>query len=939
MLFGRGAECDQLDALLESARAGASGTLLIRGDPGVGKSALLRYAVGKADGMAVLATAGVQSESELAFAGLGDLFRARLAEVDRLPDVQAAAIRGVLALAPATGGLAVGAATLGLLGSLAEASPVLVAVDDLHWLDQASAQALLFAARRLHAEGVVVLLTARAGEPNLFEDAAIAIVEVSGLAPDAARQLLANVVAGRRELDDAVADRLVALAAGNPLALLELPGLLSDEQLLGAARLEQPMPVGVSIERAFTRRLEAVPAATRQWLLIAAANDGGDLGPILRAARQLGLQADALESAEAAGLVSIDGDQLSFQHPLLQSVVYHTAAPAERRRAHVALADALDPAAPGERRGWHLAAATLEPDEEIALLLEEAAAGVRGRAGYAAAAALCERAARLSPGSDARAQRLLSGARDFQFAGQLDRSLALLDEGLELTDDPRFRADAQRLRAHILTWAGSPTDAHRLWVDEVARIEPIDPARAASMLIDAAVVSTMRGNVPEVLEISERACRLAAGTGAGNELLALGVYSNALILDGRAVEALPLLDRCQAAFNELDALPMMPVFTQPLGHSRIWIEHYPQARAVLERTVDAARGAAAIGLLPFPLACLAELEIRTGEWAGAYAHATESLRLADETGQANERCFSLSILAILEAGLGREQDCRTHAEQALIGTRKLGIDSLFVYVASALGLLELSLGRPEQALAKLAPAGQLTRDLGCREPGVVWWAPDLIEALVRAGRRADAERELELFEHEAERTQRTWALATAARCRGLLASNETFEEEFATALAWHARADTPFERARTQLCLGERLRRSRRPTRAREPLRIAREIFGQLDATVWETRAEAELRAAGERPSREHRPRALSALTPQELQVALTVARGATNREAAAALFLSPKTIEFHLVNIYRKLKLRSRSELTRNLLNTGAAGPEDDRRGALRPAGGARLP
>jgi DNA-binding CsgD family transcriptional regulator len=916
VLFGRQAECDQIDRLLAAARSGESDAVLIRGEAGVGKSALLRYAIEQADEMTVLSAAGVESESELAFAGLGDLVRARLGELDRLPEVQAAAIRGVLTLAEPTGGLAVGAATLGLLGSIAESGPVLVAVDDVHWLDQASAQALLFATRRLHAEGVAVLLAARTGESNLFDDAALTTVELAGLELAAALELLANAVAGTRRLDSAVAERLVTITTGNPLALVELPGLLSDEQLLGTAPLDQPLPVGVTIERAFARRLEAIPSATRQLLLLAAASDSRTLGPILGAARLLGIDSAALEPAETAGLVSVDGDQLAFQHPLMQSVVYQTAAPAQRRHAHRALADALDPERPSEQHAWHLAAATLEPDEEIASVLELAAADVRDRGGYLAAAGLCERSAQLSPGRDQRAQRLLAAARDFQFGGRLDRSLGLLEQGVALTEDPLFRADAQRLRAHILTWAGAPADAHRLWLDEVERIEPIDPERAASMLAEAAIVSTMRGNVPEVVAISERAYRLAERSGGSTTVFALAVYSNALILDGRADEALPLLERCQAAFDVLDPLTVMPVLTQPLGHGRIWIEHYAEARRVLERTVDAARLAAAIGLLPFPLACLAELEIRTGQWTRAYAHASESVRLAEETGQTNERCFSLAILATVEAGLGREQDCRAHAEQALVWVKALGIDSLLVYIGSALGVLELSLGRPEKALTHLVPAGEFIRTSGCREPGVVWWAADLIEAQIRAGRPDDAKHNLNLFERDADRTQRTWALAAAGRCRALLADNQHFEEEFTNALTWHERAETPFEYARTLLCLGERLRRIRKPTRAREPLRAAREIFSRLDAAVWEQHVEAELRATGEAPQSAPPPRLLSQLTPQELQVALSIAAGATNREAATALFLSPKTIEFHLANIYRKLHLRSRSELTRNIFD-----------------------
>ena len=910
MLFGRDAECGRLDALLDRARAGKSGLLLLSGGPGVGKSALLNHSAQRAEGMTVLWAQGVESESDLAFSGLLELLRPLLGLLERLPGSQAAALRGVLALevAGTIDRFSVAAATLGMLASAAETAPLLVVVDDVQWLDSASRDALLFAARRLDADRVAVLLSARTEDADGLAGAGVPTLEIAGLDVRAARAVLEGD--GSRQIADDVAERLVAATQGNPLALLELPVLLSDSQLAGGEPLDEPLPLGPSLERAFRRRLSDLALQTRQLLLLVAASDSGDLGPVLAAAARFGLAPAGLEPAETADLVRIDGESISFRHPLLRSAAYYAATPAERRRAHRMLAEVLDGDGEAERRAWHLAAAALGPDDDAADALANAAVSARERGGYAAAASALERAAQLSSSPAEGAERLLGAAQDLQFAGRLDQSLRLLDQVRRLTDDAVVRSDAQRLRARILSWTRTPADAHRLWLEQAALIEPIDPGRAAAMMAEAAIVSTMGGDVREIVKTAEQAYALFQRF-AIDDVSAPAVYSNALILSGQAKRALPLLDRCQDAFDRSDALSTMPVLLQPIAHGRVWLEQYAQARAALLRTVVAARDAGAAGLLPFPLACLAELEIRTGHWAAAYANANESVRLAEETGQAGELCFSLIVLATVEAGLGHEQDCRAHAALALAGADALGIGSILVYGASVLGFLELGASRSAHAVVHLERVARLARDFALREPGVIWWAADLIEAYVRAGRRTDAQRELDAFDQLARETERVWALATAARCHGLLADEGGFEEAFDDALAWHDHTDMPFERARTELCLGVRLRRARRRSEARDRLHQALEAFERLEAAPWAARASAELRAAGV-TTHSQRAGTLARLTPQELQVALRVAAGASNQEAATELFVSPKTIEFHLANVYRKLQLRSRSELAR---------------------------
>ena len=879
----------------------------------------MQFAVERAIDMTVLGAQGVESESEFAFSGLSEILRPLASELDRLPEVHADALRGVLAYATAsTGGLAVGAAMLGVLAAAAERCPVLVVVDDFQWLDAASTQALLFATRRLRADGVAVLLAARAGEQTTdLLSARLRTLELSGLARAPAMALLARSTA--RPIADSVAEQLVASTDGNPLALLELPALLSDAQLAGAQPLGRPLPAGVTIRRAFDRRLHALPRATQALLVVAAASHSGSLTSIADAGQRLGLPAGGLEPAEAAGVVEIDQGYVSFQHPLLRSVAYHLGGAAHRRRAHGALAATLGGEMSEEERTWHLAEATLTPDECVALQLERLARTSGDRGAYTAAASALEQAARLSPRRGDRARRLLEAAGHAQFMGRLDHSLVLLDEARSCTEEAAHLAEIQRLRAIVAIWAGSPVEATRLWLEAVGQIEGTDPERASQMLAESAMARTMTANVPQVMEAATLAHAMSERAGGNLDVGVTATYSHALILAGRAAEAIPLLEQCDRAFSESDWLSSVPTFTQSMGHARVWIEQYEQARRALEQTVAAARAASAAALLPFPLTCLAELELRTGKWIGAYANASEALQIAEGTGQANAQCFSLAIEAAIEAGLGHEQRCREHAQRALAGASALGIDNIRIYVAHALGLLELGLGQPHLAVEQLAPAGRLSRSLGCHEPGVIWWAADLVEAHARSGQLDDAWLELRQLEDEAQQTGRAWALATSARCRGLLADEDGFASHFEEALSAHAELDAPFERARTELCYGERLRRARRVTEARRHLRAALDVFDRLDAAPWARQVRDELRAAGDRAPADSRTGPARLLTAQELQVARTVAHGATNREAAAALFLSTRTIEFHLSNIYRKLELRSRTELVRALLDVPA--------------------
>jgi DNA-binding CsgD family transcriptional regulator len=926
MFLGREDESAELDRLLDAARRGESGALILRGEAGSGKSALCEYAVTQAADMTVLRARGVESESEIAFSGLWDVFRPVVGRLDAIPEPQAAALAGALALGPpatASGRHGVGggipvdrftvcAATLSLLAVVAEDEPVLGVIDDAQWLDRPSGEALLFAARRLEAEGVVVLFALRDGQPSTFDRAGLRELQLRGLDADAARTLL-NARA-RVPIAPEVSDRLVAATAGNPLALAELPATLTDAQLAGTEPLEEPLRPGPSIEQAFRHRIAALPADAQRGLVVAAASESADLEVVLRAAEELGLEPDALDTAEAAGLVRLNGERLEFRDPLVRSVVYHGAPTATRRAVHQALARV---SSGPQTSAWHLAAATSAPDDEVARALADAAATAGQRGGHAAAASALERAAALTPNAEERVRRLLQAADESRLAGQVDRAVELLEQALAAVTDPRLEADINHLRGTVETWRGNGAKAHALLVAEAARVEPLDPAKATMMLVDAAAPLLLAGDARAALETARKAVAVGERAGGAAELLAWALLANALILTGEAAEGHPLLMRCQSLVGERE-LPLRAYqLIQFAGVSLLCVEEYDIARDLLARVVDQARARSAPAILPYALVGLTELDYRTGNWAAAYAAAAEAHRLATETGQTSALPFSLIGLARVEAPQGRREECEAHVRRGVEAADAAGAGSAGILGDAILGLLNLGLGDAERAIVHFEEVGRTMEAKGLLEPALVPWEPNLIEAYVRVGRRDDAEQTVAAFGERAERAERTMALAAAARCRGLLA-DEGFEEAFEDALAWHERTPTPFERARTELCLGERRRRARHPSDAREPLRAALETFERLGATPWAERARSELRASGE-TTRRRDPSAAQQLTPQELQVALMVAQGATNREAGAALFLSPKTIEAHLSRVYRKLNVRSRTELASLLAGEGA--------------------
>jgi DNA-binding CsgD family transcriptional regulator len=914
MLVGRTGECARIELLLDAARRGRGGALVLCGEAGVGKTALLRQAAQQAAGFRVLGAQGVESEMELPFAGLSDLLRPVLGELVALPSRQQAALRGALALGAEARGepFAVCAAALSLLGVAAEKVPLAVLVDDAHWLDVGSAEALAFAARRLDAEQVAMLFAVRDGEPAAFDPRGLEVLRLAGLADDAARALLATHA--RHPPAPAVVERILWAARGNPLALIELVMLLSRPQLAGEEPLEEPLPVGAAVQRAFLRRVERLGEPVRRALLVAAASVTGELRPILRAAAALGLTVSMLEQAETAGLVALQAGRVVFHHPLVRSVVYVTAPPAERRAVHRALAAALQEKGDDAEQAWHLAGAAFAPDEAVATALERAARVAGDRGGQAAAASAFERAARLSEDPQARVTRLVAAAEAARLAGRLDKAASLLEEAATHTAWPG-RARIWHTRGRIELFRGRAETAYELLTTAAEKTAFQDRDTAATMLAEAAVAAFLRGDTPGALATAQRADQLRAADGGLTELittLALGVALDSM---GQTSRSVPTLLRAAAIAEQLHEKPSpVPVeYVLFAALVLVWTGEFARARRLVRQVLEEARTASALGILPLGLYVLATLETRTGQWAAAYASATEAARIAADTGDQLWRCYALGAMALIEAARGQETQCRAHATEAMGLAGPLEIEDPRD-VRWALGSLELGMGRPEEAIRHLEPMTPAVGQGAAQVPAIIRPAHrDLVEAYIRAGRPVPDTLLNNIL--AAKDIQSPVFQAGSAHCLGLLADEmEDVDRWFTAALRAHQTLGMPFLRARTQLCYGERLRRVGRRVEARIQLRPALATFEHLGAEPWADRAAAEIRASGE-TLRRRDPTAAEQLTPQELQIALTIAGGVTNREAGARLFLSPKTIEVHLSRIYRKLGIRSRTELAHLLV------------------------
>jgi DNA-binding CsgD family transcriptional regulator len=897
MLVGRDRERRELDLALEHARLGESAKLGLVGEPGIGKTVLLDYAAEHANGMALLRARGVESEAQIPFASLLELVRPALRMLDRIAEPQAVALEGALALRPARAQerFAIGAAVLSLLAAYAEQNALAVLVDDAHWLDDSSAQALLFAVRRLVADPIVVLIAVREGEPSLLDGADLPILRVAGLSSRESALLLEGVAP-----DDA--GRLHQATAGNPLALLELA---RDAGELALAPEGAPVLVPARISGAFLRRVGALDEQERRALLLAATSDTGEMAILEAAASRLGIELHLLSAAENAGLVSLRGGSVGFRHPLVRSAIYAGAPAAVRRETHRALADAL-PDRDIDRRAWHLAAAAAGVDESASAALEQAGARARDRSAYASSAAAFERAARLSRGGERRARLLRAAAEASWHARFAERAVTLLDEARALTGEPATVLDIDELSGHIATRRGPVMRGHAILTSAAARA---DPERAVAMLAEAAGACFYAGKPAEMLAVAERAwSEVPDPASVRTRFLAAIAVGMARVVGGDGAsgaeaiqDAIALAEGSAELRDDLQLLPWLavaPIFLRTAG----------AGRALLDHALDAARARAAIGSLPFLLNLVALDHATTDRWAVAEATYREAIELARETDQQTDLVFGLSGLARLQARRGHERDTGVCAQEALALCDRLGTRLHEAWAIEALGVLELGLGEPARAVEQFERQQRTLDELGITDADLSP-APDLVEAHLRLGRRAEAQRLTTEFSAAARAKGQPWPLARALRCQGLVDDDDRFPSLFEEGLRYHAQTPDAFEAARTRLAYGERLRRARSRVRAREQLRRAAETFERLGARPWIDRARAELEASGE-TLRRREPATIDELTPRELQIALLLGAGKTTREAAAALFLSPKTIEYHLRHVYMKLGIHSREEV-----------------------------
>ena len=908
MLFGRERESARIDEVLDAARARRSGALVVRGEAGIGKSALLSAAVERADDMRVLRALGVESEVDIAFSGLHELLRPALSSIDVIPDAQAVALRSALALTADTVAerLGVFGGALSLLAAVAEDQPLLCVIDDAHWLDEGSAAAMIFVARRLDADGIAILFGVREPEIRTFIAPGVPELRLGGLNRTAARQLLATRLPPGT--GSQVAEQLIEMSLGNPLALIELPSGLTATQLAGQGPLDQLVRPGTEVERSFLRRLAQLPDSTRRALLLVAAGEVGELRALSRALAVLELGPESLKPAERAGLLTLTSN-VDFCHPLARSAIYGAAEAIDRREAHRALAVAAAAAGETDRHAWHLAAAAHGPDEQIASALVGAADSARRRGGVWSEAKALERAARLTPEPQLRARRL-AGAGDAAYrAGRPEVADALLAEAVEGELELDELAHARARRAYIRLERGELDDALDLMIGGANELESTNPRAAATLLTNAATVAWHWLDIPWSLRLAERAWQLA-GDAAADDPELCHVVSFALVSAGRVRDAMEPTWRC-AELIENDAEGRVVV--ADAASTLLYVGEHHAARGLLERAVAANRGAGALGDLGYTLHIYAQVDWYDGRLQGAYDHALEAVQIVEELGTPQTLDDCLSRLALFEAVLGRESDSRGHGQHALESAQELGDRKNEVRARSALGMLALVAGDADAAVAQLAPAVAALEAGGVGNPNQFRIHPDLVEAYARLGRPDLAEPVVTSLERQARATDISWTLGAAMRCRALVADDDGVAEAgFQEALQLHESAGL-FERARTELCFGERLRRRGHRRDSRVHLGAALEALEASGAAPWAERARRELRASGLTPRR-RQPAAREQLTPQELQIARLVAEGKTNRDVAATLFVTPKTVEFHLTRVYRKLGIHSRSELVRRM-------------------------
>jgi len=897
VLQGRRRECEELDRLLQRIRVGESSALVLRGEAGIGKTALLEYLAERASGCRLARAVGVQSEMELAFAGLHHLCAPLLEGLNALPEPQREALEVAFGLregAPPDRFL-VALAVLSLLAEAAEARPLVCLIDDAQWLDRSSALVLAFVARRLLAERVAVVFAVR---EDADADALSGLPElhVAGLADADARSLLGTAVLGR--LDETVRDRILAETRGNPLALLELPRGLTPAELAGGFGLPDARPLAGRIEQTFLQRARSLPHETQRLLLVAAAEPAGDVGLLWRAAERLGIGSEGSTPAEAADLIEL-GLRVRFRHPLVRSAVYRGAPAHDRRAVHRALAESSDPVADPDRRAWHAAHATDAPDEAVAAEMIRSAEGAQRRGGRAAAAAFLQRATELTPDPGRRVERALTAAQAKLDVADHGAASELITAAQHGPMDELQRARLERLRAEIAFGRRRGTDAPPLLLDAARRLEPLDPAAARETYLEAIAAAMYTGRLraePGVREVAQLALSAPPGSGPHDRLLtALATR----FTEGYATGFAPLSSAVHA-IGELDDsrwLWLACRIAQDLWDDELW-------HVLATRGVRVAREAGALSALPVAANYLAALHVHSGAFDAAAVLIDEVDAITQATGIPPLKHAAL----MLAAWRGDDAPALELFEWALQNAMSRGEGTAIGAFGWATALLHNGAGRHQEALAAAQQA--------CEHEDVImfgWALVELIEAGARAGQLDAAAAALERLSERTRASGTEWALGIEAGSRALLSDAGSAEPFYRESVERLARSRGAVHLARAQLTYGEWLRRQNRRTDARELLRAAHKTFSRAGAQAFAERASRELIATGESAPR-LTVDTRDALTPQEAQVARLVRDGHTNPEIGGRLYISPRTVEYHLHKVFRKLGVSTRKELRRVL-------------------------
>lgn len=893
-----------MDRLIDGARRGDGGGVLVHGEPGIGKTVLLEYAAEQAAGMRILRCAGVESERDLGYASLHQLLRPVSEQVGELPIPQAEALRVVFGqlAGQSPDRFLVALATLSLVSQTADHVPVLCLIDDAQWIDRPSLEVVTFLARRLEAEPVALVVTARSGgQSPPMNVPGLSDLPLSGLDVGSARELLADQIS--EPVTPEQQEALMRATGGNPLAIREL-----SVAKLRSVESGAPLLVTDQLRRAFHERVHRLSPADQRLLLLVACDGSGRIDVLQRAAQAFDVSLDSLATSVLDNVLHVDGSTVSFRHPLIRSAIYYDVNAFRRRAAHRALAAAfLDEPDEFERRAWHLGQAAGEPDESVAAELEQAARRMSRRAGPAAAAAALTKAAELTSSDTRRVSRLMAAANAWWHSGNSSRATALLEEvERHPAGAPATHRDAAGLRALIELRAGSPTDAAACLVPVIPDALRDDLPRAIDLLLLFAEAS-FDGSTEEAEALIAAALEELPLRGASDvEVLARLV---------RAVHRAHTGSDPGLATGDFDAIDR---FTDPT-----WLAYAGGAMRALGRTdhsarlsrkaMESARSIGAGGVLPSLLEDVALAELAHDRLGAAEAYATEGHELAVETSQPNMACRLQAHSALFAAFRGRHREAERLAEGVLVEASKNRLTSAAATARRALGLVHLAEGAPETALDHLS---EMYRDVSSTRQGfLLAFSPELVEAAVRANQPDRAAGPLDRLITWASSTSEPGLGAVVARCRALMASGDTAESEFRRALELHAQAGGDLMgQARTELLFGQYLRRERRRSDASSHLRAALDIFQRLGVSAWANIAHDELRASGQ-SARPLRLNALHELTPQETRIALAVAAGTRNREIAAQLFLSPRTVDYHLRKIFQKVGLRSRAELIRLVL------------------------